>query len=398
VGQLAFGGFGLVSLWSLAGAGFTIGVTSLLNGGQTTAETASWWMRSAGAFLGGLLFLPSMAFALLRIMNRPIPAWIMPLESGRLRRGMRIWLGLALLWLVSLLAGQWVIDQTDLEGVLLPPLFLLATVLPIWGLVRLGTGGLRAASGQRSLQRAWGIFSTSLVTGPGLAFVLEIGVIFLVFVVIIALVASNPQASEDIQRLSQRLANAQDNPETIVRIMRPYLSRPSTIFLMVGFISGLVPLLEELIKPLVVWLFARRLQPGEGFVAGILCGAAFALYESLNMISLAPQTPWMEVAVSRVGTDVLHITTSGLVGFAIASTARDGRYLRLVAIYLLAVTLHGVWNLFSVMAGISPLLGLPPEGLSGMLQAPVFSPIALGLMTAGLLGLLIYTNRRLRKN
>jgi hypothetical protein len=307
---------------------------------------------------------------------------------------------LVVVWLVSLLAGQWVIERTDLEGLLLPPLFLLAAGLPVAGLVWLGTRGLQAISTQglpqQALQRQWGIFSTSLISGPGLAFLLEIVVIFLVVAAVIAVVASSPQAAETLQRTMQRLVNVQDNPEAIARILRPYLSRPSVIFLVVGFVSGLVPLLEELVKPLVVWLFARRMQPGEGFAAGVLCGAAFALYESLNMISLAPQTPWMEVAITRVGTDVLHITTSGLVGFAIAATVRDGRYLRLAGIYLLAVALHGLWNLFSVTAGISPLLGLPPEGLSGTLQAPVFSAVALGLMTASLLGLLVYTNRRLR--
>jgi RsiW-degrading membrane proteinase PrsW (M82 family) len=374
----------------------------LFSGEAVTGEAVSWWMRAAGAFLGGLLFVPSMGLALLRIMDRPIPAWTEPALWKQApkdeRPGWRKWILIALvvLWLSSLAAGQLVIDATNLDWLLLPPLYLMATVLPIWGLVRLGTGGLRPAAGRRSLQREWGIFSTSLITGPGLAFVLEMAVILLVVIGLILVIASSPPLQESLQRTLQRMTAAQDNREAMMRILRPYLARPSTIFLILGMVSGLIPLLEELVKPLLVWLFARRLEPAEGFAAGILCGAAFALYESLNMVSLAPGIPWIEVAVSRVGTDILHITTSGLVGYAIASTGRDGRYLRLAGIYLLAVALHGVWNLFSMLAGISSWLDLPVDGLLGVLQGPVFSPLLLGLMTAVLLVLLIFVNRRLR--
>jgi uncharacterized membrane protein len=46
----------------------------------------------------------------------------------------------------------------------------------------------------------------------------------------------------------------------------------------------------------------------------------------------------------------MHITSSGVLGWAIASAQLEKRYRRLVLTYLLSVSIHGLWNGSAIMA------------------------------------------------
>ncbi len=49
------------------------------------------------------------------------------------------------------------------------------------------------------------------------------------------------------------------------------------IFGVLAVISGIVPLIEEILKPIALWsLVGKDLTDQEGFVAGLLSGAGFA--------------------------------------------------------------------------------------------------------------------------
>jgi len=83
--------------------------------------------------------------------------------------------------------------------------------------------------------------------------------------------------------LAQRLSNAGSDPETLLRILQPVAMTPSVLISVLLMVSGVVPLIEELVKPLGLWvLVGKKLTPAQGFVGGLLCGAAFALLESLG--------------------------------------------------------------------------------------------------------------------
>jgi len=157
----------------------------------------------------------------------------------------------------------------------------------------------------------------------------------------------------------------------------------------------IVPLIEELFKPLGVWLFGFQIEtPTQGFVLGLLSGAAFALFESLNA-SADGSMSWGAIVTARAGTSLLHMTASGIVGWGIVSAFKEKRYGRLVGAYFAAVLIHGIWNASAAGTGISALgetIG-KPEWLT-------FAPaLVCGLLVLaiGMFAVLIASNRKLRE-
>jgi hypothetical protein len=109
-------------------------------------------------------------------------------------------------------------------------------------------------------------------------------------------------------------------------------------------------LIEEAVKPAVIWFLGKRLRsPAEGFVLGVMCGAGFAMLEGLMAASGATQM-WGFGLAGRAAASLMHITSSGLLGWAIASAQLEKRYGRLALTYLLSVSIHGLWNGSAIMA------------------------------------------------
>ena len=165
-----------------------------------------------------------------------------------------------------------------------------------------------------------------------------------------------------------------------------------------GFFSLMVPLAEEALKPIGVWLLAgRKLSPAAGFTAGAMSGAGFAIFESLTASTSGEQ--WTMLVVGRIGTAVVHILTSALMGLAIVNAWNRRRYLRLAATYLGVVLLHGAWNGLSILYAIDGMVtGLD---LEGGLQLPAFmsaTPYILAVFSALLFAALLWTNRRLYRS
>jgi RsiW-degrading membrane proteinase PrsW (M82 family) len=155
-----------------------------------------------------------------------------------------------------------------------------------------------------------------------------------------------------------------------------------------------VPAIEELIKPLAVWFFARGLNsPANGFTLGALSGAAFALMESLN-VSGDGSISWFAIVIIRAGTSLLHITSSGLMGFAIVELFKRKNWGRFLVTYLAMGFLHGIWNACAAataMAVIGGSIGRP-EWLA-YLPAAV---LGISTLIVGMFAILITANRRIR--
>jgi len=87
------------------------------------------------------------------------------------------------------------------------------------------------------------------------------------------------------------------------------------------------------------------------------------------------------------------MTTAGLMGWALASTLKDGRYLRLIPSFLLAVLLHAIWNGLTLLLTIGPYLND-----NNFLKSLGFvSPIGLLVMMAMMLAALLGWNRILNR-
>ncbi len=393
-GQLAASSLAVLGFLGLALIQAANGLFSLVSRQTLAADLLSTFTSAWSQALVGVLIIPSAVLALLRLIGRPLPEWrFNTIKGEHPAAGQRFWIraGLwsILAWPLVIVAGYLVSQQDTWNWLILPPLSLAAIALPVTWLVAFACRGLP----RTSLQRAWGTLASGLVAAPFLATVLEVAVVIFAVVVWMIWLAANPQSGQDIQLLAQRLANARNDVEAIQRLLSPYLSQPAVITTVLVIIAGFTPLIEELCKPVAVWFLLRRMQtPVEGFIAGVVSGAGFTLVESLSKTGSFTGAEWVGVTLTRAGTDLLHIVTCGLVGWALVAAWRKGRFLHLAGAYLLAVTLHGAWNALSVWIGFDAVINPPDVGQLSTL----FAPLGLGLLAVVMFIILAGSNRRLR--
>jgi hypothetical protein len=206
--------------------------------------------------------------------------------------------------------------------------------------------------------------------------------------------ALNPESILELEQLSRTIEFMSPGSTEELELLTEILNNPTTIFFAMSFFSVIVPLIEEALKPIGVWLLAgRNPTPREGFMAGIISGAGYALFENLGNIALGPS--WSTLVISRIGTSILHIFTAGIIGYTLALAWKENRYLRLGTAYLLAVIIHGLWNGLAIVSAIA---GLNLE--DAILPAYMLptSMIAMVALSTGLFILLILTNRKVRSD
>jgi len=387
--QLGLSLLGISSLWGVSVVMILAGIIQLLTPSQTPSGRTPFFLIGTSGILIGLILVPSAVYALLRLTGRR-PARLLPTP-----RWLRPSLLIFLLPLV-LLAGWWVSQQGALGEVALPFFHILAIGIPVLWLAHLAIRDLPTGSPQR----AWGALGSGSVLSPALILIMELGVMLGGVAAVSVWISGNADALGELTTLGQQLERAQQTgftPEMLVHLLAPYLRDPRVIFAAFAFGAVIVPLIEEALKPLGVWFLAgSHLTPEEGFTAGVLCGAGYALIESL-LLSSNGGTEWVSLAFARIGTGVVHILASGLTGWALASAWAEGRYLRLAAAYLGAVLIHGLWNGLTVLmvaAGLSQVLGESVE--QPLAKAGEFAPYGLVALAVLGLGALIWANWRLR--
>lgn len=313
-----------------------LAVTGILtfDPGDSSSLAASVLGALAMLFCAGLL-LPVLVYTIKQLKGQEIlPATIQPVKFWQVVLLVAVW-GLVLIIgavLASLFPYGWAVAA---------PLFLLGISLPIFSLAWIGTGGL--ASGSR--RRLWSVFGFGMVGGTVAAMLLEYLVIGLAAVIIGVLAVANPELRTVIDQIKTLVANANTGDiQTLLNVLAPYITNPLVILSILVFAAVLAPLIEEAVKPAVIWFLGKRLRsPAEGFVLGAMCGAGFAMLEGLMAASGATQM-WGYGLAGRAAASLMHITSSGLLGWAIASAQLEKRYGRLTLTYLLSVSIHGLWN------------------------------------------------------
>jgi hypothetical protein len=278
-----------------------------------------------------------------------------------------------------------------LGWIVLPVLTILVIVPPIWLLFGIGTRGIELSP----RWRFFGIFGLSMTIGPVLMVVLEMILLLGVIIAGFGMVyVQQPILFKELLKLATILKQ-ETNQDVVLKLLAPYISNPLVIATAVGYIALAVPLIEELFKPLAVWIFAKKIEsPAQGFAMGVLSGAAFALIESLNA-SGDGTVSWPVIVSIRAGTSLLHMTTSGLVGWGIVSAFHEKRPSKFFAAYFTAVAIHGLWNACAVGVGVSMVgeyVG-KPEWLYNIIPAMLCGMSVLGI---GMFAVLIAANRKLR--
>lgn len=383
--QGVFSALALLALWGGGLITMFVGIMSAVLQDPTMGDPLSMFLMSALLFGSGLLLLPSVYYGLYRATGRPtidsLP-WLRRTHPA--------------LWIFALpiviAIGYGVYQNQVLSWVLLPPLHLLAVGIPVGWMLYLAVRGLPLGSSQRM----WGVFGSGLVLAPALITIFELLAAIAFMLLASFYIASQPELLNKIMSLATTMQGTPPSPEALLEEFGPYLARPSVLFAVLVFGAAIVPLIEELIKPIGVWLLAkRRLRPAAGFAAGALSGAGYALFESLALTSGGQE--WPALMIARIGTAAVHILTTAITGWALVQAWTRRRYLLLGITYLTAVAIHGLWNgltIFSAFASLAEMKYLPFE-MPAMTNLAMIAPFGLLLIGMASLAALILFNRRL---
>jgi hypothetical protein len=382
--QLAASLAGTSLIWLIAAVLAFFGFIQVLDPQPRWEEVTSNFLMVGILLMVGALLLPSAWFALARMLGFSItfPLWLRRLLHPSL---------LMLLMPVVLAIGYFISLRPEIAWFALPPIHILVIGIPVLWLTYLGLRGLPTGSSQRK----WGIFGTGLVLGPAIILVLEmIALVFFGALVIGVIYFFQPVLFQEIQTLIEIFPAYADRPEEALGLIQPFLFEPIILFSIFAFVAGIVPIIEELLKPIGVWLFSRYvITPAEGFVAGLLSGAGFALFENLTLSTIGDQ--WAAAVLVRVSTGLLHIITTGLMGLALVLAWRQKRYKRLFWTYLLVVFIHGLWNALALLSAGG---GLDLRELEWVMQVSVAAIIALIIIVIIMFYVMLSVNRSLRKS
>ncbi|MCU0485160.1 MAG: PrsW family intramembrane metalloprotease [Anaerolineales bacterium] len=382
---LAAATFFLLSVGLLV-LGITGQLTELPDSTGPDAAAIFIWVTATALF--GFLMLPSALFALLSWIGKPYQG----LKPGQRLASSKISFFLLVIIFPAALALGWAVSQHPWGSMLaLPPIHVLAVGIPVLWLAIIGLRGLPTGSPQR----IWGVFSSGLVLSPAISITLEIIAAVLIFIAAASILSLDPEMLSRLERLINLLEQTSD-PNQLLEYGQAFLSNPwviSGIFLLIAVVT---PLIEEIFKPIGVYLLLhRRISPAEGFAAGLLNGLGFALFESM-LVSASPEE-WFSTVLLRAPTAGLHGFTTALVGYGLASAFTEQRYSRLVGCFSAAVLIHGVWNgLTLISAGYSIQAAMTTHviAIPGFVQIiPVILVFLAGMTFLGI----ILINRRLRQ-
>jgi len=357
-------------------------LTTFLVRNQIDAQSTIFF---AALSFEGVILLVASIISFLKFLNKPAADTPMSLSFsnwqiilGVVGSGLALWIG-------SQIQG---VDSVN--WIVLPVLTIPAIALPLWTI--LGAGTRKASLNSR--WRTWAVLGFSMTIVPFILIIAETAIALVIFMIFIAYLVIHPRLTIEIQRLSAQFAYVDPASEKALELLVPFLTKPSVVITILIFFSILVPLVEELFKPLGVWLLNGKLNsPSQGFALGALSGAGYGLVESVNVSRQVGE--WGSLLYTRIGTGWLHVTTSALMGAAIVMAWRERRYLRLFGTYLLAVLLHGLWNTASLTYGFS-ILTNPFDQTHRFDSIQITAMAVMGLLAIILPTILLITNYKLR--
>lgn len=299
--------------------------------------------------------------------------------------------GGALLLVAGLIYLVYRLRIQSLPGFLTGFLNILVITLPVIAWVIVGSHGLKA----HSTQRLWGVFNISEFISTTAAMVIEILMAILVVVAAIGWLVQQNEFAPYLTLFQNQGSLTEMQIQSLVYDIQPLIKTPLIYALVILGMCLFIPMVEELLKPLGVWFFiGKQITPSEGFFLGLLGGAGFALVESLLVMGSATDS-WVSTVIGRVGTGLLHVTTAGILGRAMAKSWQDGRYSRISLTYLGVIVLHGIWNFFALLLAVkSAVIPIESSLIESLLPSIEWVLCALGV---GMVVLLTLVNHRLQK-
>ncbi|MFN2146411.1 MAG: PrsW family glutamic-type intramembrane protease [Anaerolineales bacterium] len=381
---LAAGG-GILAFVTLFGAvGFFIFSGIMAVGNPIAVDNGQPGMLfsyAAATALISLLVGPTVVLAVRRLAGKPPARGILAVQLKAQHAGL-----LLLIYLLVLASGQFITQFPKLDWLTMPALNVLALSLPVILYLWLGTRDLPPSSPQRN----WTIFGLGIVVNPLVIMVTELMVIFIGLILIIVFLAvTTPDFPARLQEFSLLMETAQTTMQFPQDELIGLLQSPIVIGALLVFTAGLVPLVEEAIKPAGVWLLSgRELTPRDGWVLGLLSGAGFALVENLG--NLAVGEGWAPLAIARAGATALHMFNTAIIGYTFVLSRRQKRWRGAILAFTGTLLLHALWNSVAVIATVTSL-----SDLSANAGGPLGYLLILGLASIGTSWGIYRVNRKL---
>ena len=184
----------------------------------------------------------------------------------------------------------------------------------------------------------------------------------------------------------------------VLKRFEDFLSNREQLALALLTVAVVPPLVEETAKGLGVrLLISPHSSQTTAFVLGVVAGVSFGTVEAL-LYGLGgfgdSGTDWWSLMLMRAGSTATHALASGLVGLGWYQVLARGKPLTGFLHYAAAVALHGLWNALIVLVGSR--LVIPWEGLSDsdlvLVVYAIMAPVALLVLAA-----LFVASRRLRE-
>ena len=337
---------------------------------------------AAGLGFAGLLLIPSIIHSGRRLFSNKPPA---VLQWDRMVR-------LASIFPFLILLGYFIQTGPGWSLYLLPVVHVLANGASMIWVLNLG----RRKFPSDSAQRSWGAFGVGLTLTPAITFIIEILILIIIGLFWLVLIQTRPDLEQDILYIVNLISESSVNPEIPSSWAGEFVARPEVTGTILIYFSLLIPIVEELLKPIAVYfLLGRKLQPWEGFVIGATAGAGYALFENLT-IGAGVET-WTFVMISRLGTAAIHILTTGLVGWGLASAWTEKKYGRLAGSFVAAVTLHGVWNGLNILTALADFPSYQEKISPFLVNFADYAPAGLILLALGSIFGLLRANSQLRR-
>jgi hypothetical protein len=302
---------------------------------------------------------------------------------------------LLVLWVIALPTGYLVADKGMLSTLIMPFLAILGVIIPIAIYLFISHDKIESLARTRN----WGAISSGMSLSPILATILEIGILTITLVFIIIIIMQDSSLMSDLQITATRLSSGQDNPEVINNMLAAFIQRPVNKFLIFSIVSGLIPIIEEVVKQIPFWLLSwRKLTPRVGFMIGALGGAGFALTESLLATSsLGGSDQWLFLILGRAGASLMHVITGALGGWGLASAIHGRNYMKAALVYIACIIIHGTWNALAIWEGIARLVGPSAYATLNFTKASLMPMILMGVLFLLMLMFLI-NNKKILKD
>lgn len=251
---------------------------------------------------------------------------------------------------VTLPLGLASLQVKSFANYLFPPWYFFAAVIPALGILAYAAHRLGKASGFRALVTA---FTWGALGATSIAVVLELVTAF-VLVLIAVLVAGVLSGDQNFfQQLQSNLTRMRGSFD--LNSATSLFANPMVVLGALIYFAGIIPLVEETLKTLIVaFVDPRRTQRQDAVLWGIAAGAGFAIIENIFNGS-AVLSLWAMTVLTRVGATSMHIANGVTMGRGWYAARVERRWRKLFIAFLTSVLFHALWNALAILLSGSAL-------------------------------------------